>query len=273
MASKKISNSPLNKKNVKNKDAISNIFKKQDKENDFRSPELRKYRSDAKKVLATDLTKRYSKITQSSYPDEKITQEKLTNRKDKYGAGAIDYRFERDKNNQFRFVARNKKSRKLLTWTSDIKGKSETKLRNELQKRIKTKGFNFEKHYIKEDTEPIKTVDRRKNVYDSYNTYYRFGIIIYRLKKGRKYEVIYQASDTQARSVYVSYQRIIAQLKEDILKNTGITLEEWLYLSRTEKNIYVEGGINYKRFKGKKIGDGAYKSKLDYQYQIDFESI
>ncbi len=248
------------------------IFDKQKEKFDFRAEEIIHYRKVAKEVLSTDLNNRFDKIHKEHLVVSKITKEKLENRKKAYGTDSTQYHFENIKG-KFYFIARNSVTKKIEKKIPYDKNLSELQHKNKLKKVISDKPFNFEKNYIIEDSEPSKEVDKRKNWTLSYNTYFRYGILIYLFKKGRKYHIIYQSADTQARSVYVSYQRIIAEFKQNILDATGITLEEWLHLSKTKNNIFVEGGLSYKRYKGMKEKDKAFKTKLDYEFIIDFESI
>lgn len=93
------------------------------------------------------------------------------------------------------------------------------------------------------------------------------------MQGNKKYITIYQASNSSARSIYLSYQRIIAQIKEDLLNHTGITLEEWIYLSKITPNLYIEGGLRYKRYKGIHEPDKRFKQILDYDFEIDWSDL
>jgi len=155
--------------------------------------------------------------------------------------------------------------------TDFIKVESKKK---EIKKQIKEKieGFDFKKYYVQEDHEPKISKDERQGIETSFNTYYRFGLIIYRMISGRKYEILYQISDSDSRGAYISFQEIIAGFKEDILLKTNLTLEEWIYLCKTSKNLYMEGGIRFKRYKNlffEKTRD--FKKKVDYDKEIIFD--
>lgn len=289
------------KKSFKNfKTDISKVkkaFSEQEKKYDFRSEELKNYRKEAKKVYEkNNILERFNDAVKSeNVLIRKITEEKKENRNIPYGKTGLQFKIEfNSRLERFLLVARNNKgeiisskefekpkiSKQIKKLPKDKKDKrlKEIDKRNIekqtdiLRKRIEKRGFEYNKVYIKEDLEPEKKTDKRINIVTSYSSYYRLSCFIYRMRDSKKYELIFQFSDVQSRSVYVSYQRIIAELKDTILRYTGLTLEEWITISRIRKDIYIEGGIRFKRFKMKrniKIGK-TYYEKLDYDIHIDF---
>lgn len=259
-----------NSKKDEKQDKILDSFEDQDKQFDFRDRDLKKYRNKAKKVIGKNIDKRLSKIQKKEFFEEKITKEKLDKRTKPYGEKPIIFKFEKRKK-KFVYVARNRKTGKILSFIPEQKNKSEKQHQKILSSKLDKKDFDYNKLYVPEDTESERKTDKRPSVTISYTTFYRYGILIYELKKGKKYKIIFQTSNSQARSVYVAYQRIIAQLKEDVLIQTGFSIEEWIFLSRKTNNIFVEGGITYKRFKGIKIADGSFKQKLDFEIRVDFD--
>jgi hypothetical protein len=144
------------------------------------------------------------------------------------------------------------------------------------------KGFDYNKEYIPEDSERKYQADNNPHFTISYETYYRFGLFIYRMVDGKKYELIYQANYVRDKDgsliisgltrLFISYQWVIAQLKQDVLNKTGLTLEEWIYLSKTRKDIYVEGGIKYKRTRYQYDDrEGKYTDvREDYKQEYEF---
>lgn len=262
----------------KNKDKkIEDTFDLQDEKFDFRNEEIKSYRESAKKSLKKDLKKRYNKEVDKKHETIKITEKKLLKRVVAYGTPHISIelkKVEKGKNKgRLYYIAKNTKSGKIEHRIWEKSALTTKEHENILIDKIKGKGFKYEEFYIPEDSEPLKKGDDRKDVTISYNTYFRFGLMIYRLKAGRKYEVIYQAAESRVIDRYVSFQRIIAQVKNDVLSNTGITLEEWIYLSKVENNLYLEGGLSYKRKKGIHQEGKRFIFKSDYEQVIDFGSI
>lgn len=251
-----------------NDDYVDELFKIQDKELKIKDEKLIKYRSKAKKTISTPID--IKKIDKLKGDVKKIKKETLDFRDHKYGQEVWMFKIEYIGNDYY-FTARNRYTGKFVDKIPYNNKESENKNTLSLIEKIRKKPFNYKKFYIKEDLEPDKDETEEDDKYISYNTYYRYGLFIYRMKQGRKYEIIYQNSNTQARSEYVSYQRIIAQIKEDVLNSTNITLEQWLYLSRVMPNIYIEGGIKYTRYKNiVEVGKSPIRKK-EYTIDIDFE--
>lgn len=277
------------------KKSIEEIFLEQEKKFDFRQDELREYRKKVKEVYEkSDIYVRLNKALKSDNVEvRKITPEKIKDRGKDYGETGIQFKIEYDTRlEKFVMRARNRKGQIQVTTEFEkptvkkkvtkkerdiIEQKALLKSEKKGRKKIEDRGFEdeYEKSYVSEDLEPEKKGDKRKGVITSYNTYFRYSILIYEYKKGRKYQLIYQANLVQSpRSVYISFQRLIATIKEDILRDTGLSLEEWVYVSKIRKNIHIEGGIKFKRFKGKKFKRaGKWKETLDYEMLIDFESL
>lgn len=256
---------------------IDKAFKSQEEEFNFRQPEIKEYRDKAQEILKKDLPTRFKKTISKDVESIEITKERLDNRQTAYGTPHIFIELreiERGKNKgKLEYVARNTKTKKIEERI--FKKEALTKKEHEkiLRDRIKDKGFKYEAFYIPEDSEPLKRGDPRKDITISYNTFFRFGIMIYRLKGGKKYEVIYRANDSRVIDRYVSFQRIIALVKDDVIRHTGITLEEWIFLSKTENNLFLEGGLSYKRKKGIHDPNKRFIFKTEYEQTVDFESI
>lgn len=262
---------------------IKKEFEEQKKLFDYRYTELLKYRNDAEFVMAKSeqtMQERLDKALKSkSVETREITKERLQNRSKAYGINnQIKVRIIKDK---------------IYSTIVDLQGNTIMKIPYDSEKTEKEnfdavrdkyakEGFKYEREYIPEDSEPILKGDERKRYVVSYETYYRFGILIYRMVAGRKYEIIYQANYVKSAdgsmiisgmsTRYISYQWLIAQIKQDILNKTGLTLEEWNYLSKTRGDIFVEGGIRFRRTryqydnKEGKITD----EKLDYENEYNF---
>jgi hypothetical protein len=255
---------------------IERIFNKQEEKYNFTDRKLIDYRKKSLKELNKDVKERLNNLDNKKLKTYKITKDRQERKYTAYNYKFLEIQLleiEKGKDKgKLEYVLINPHSKKIenriLKKSSWTKKEHENYLRNEYTK----KGFNFKDYYIEEDTDNAKI--EKDKVY--YNTYLRASIIIYRLKQGRKYEVIFQAPNNDnysnwifSRSIYISFQRSIAIIKEDILRNTGITLEEWIYLSKTSKNIYLEGGISYKRF----IGIVGKSEKIDKQYRINFRDL
>jgi len=270
MVSKKNTSKKSTSSNSKD---IKNIIKKQSKQYNFRENEIKRYHKELiEKVNSKDLNKRKEELLSKEFTKEKITKEKLNNRTKRYGEKQTTFYLERWEDNKLHYVLRNKDN-KIIKHIEEKPKLSKAKHKEIIYNKLKKEKFDYEKYYIPEDSEPQRKRDKRKEIEISYATYYRFGVLIYRLVNGRKYEVIFQSSDSVARSIYISYQRIIAELKEEILNVTNISLEEWIYLSRTSPNIHIEGGLSYKRFKSKHNIKDNENYKLDFEMNLDFERI
>lgn len=138
--------------------------------------------------------------------------------------------------------------------------------RSKVEDRIREKLFNRKVPEIKgKDTlkdETSKTKEKRI----SYNAYYRYSVLIFEMQKGRKYTVLYQINKVDTPGHYISMGEVIALLKEDISRTTGMSLEEWVRIAQASDIIYMEGGIRLKRFKG------VYDYKTNYfQYKKDYD--
>jgi hypothetical protein len=261
--------------------SISSEFLTQEKKFSFRNTDLLHYRQRAREILEKeDLEKRFKKaVASGNVKVRAITKEKKAEREKPYGdKSQVKIRIEGKK--VFGVIV-DSNNNTIFKQRYDIK-KNERENFKVLQENYKKAGFDYKKEYIPEDTEPKKKGDARKRYTISYDTYCRVGILIYRMKDGRKYELIYQTPYVIGKdkkpiiskniTSYVSYQWIIAQVKEDILEKTGLTLEEWLYLAKTDKTIFVEKGMIYKRFKyiyDEKAGK-IVSEKLDYEQRLNF---
>jgi hypothetical protein len=191
-------------------------------------------------------------------------------------------------------VARNRKGdiveRRELE-QKDITGKQLRKIYDRENVKLKTKfkadkeqlekkGFDksFSEIYIPEDTEPKKKGDKRKTVVVSYTTFFRFSLLIYRVRKGRKYQIIFQIPSTVQTPVnsYIGFQHVIAELKQSVLSGTGLSLEEWIFVSKTNPDVVIEGGIKFKRFKSRfntESREFIDKNVLEYERDLNFDKL
>ena len=251
--------------------SISEDFKEQNKKYNFRDEELKKYRKEVEeKITNEDLNERYKKLPKKEFKKRVINEKKIEERGKTYGLKNYFFDVIPDKKGEDNLIFRNGKG-EIITKVKYDKNKKFSENKEFLLNRLSKEKFDFGKYYIKEDSEP----KQNKVISVIYNSFYRYGILIYRYKNGRKYELIYQSSDSQAQSEYISYQRIIAEIKQEILSETNISLEEWIYLSRVRKDIYIEGGIRFKRYKHTKEKDKAMKRSKspEYEVHIDFSDI
>jgi hypothetical protein len=267
-----------------------NQFKEQQKKFDFRDEKLIGYRSKVEKLLEKGDT--YARLNQALKSDNilvrKITSEKIESRGGKYygkdkGKGfQVSILYDEVKNKFYlagivKQEIKGEKKEKVEFKQDFIERVKTTEQEKELRKFIKKKGFDYNKVYIEEDTEKPIIESETQSTLTYYETYYRYGIVIYRMVDGRKYEIIYQNNSSSGNNE--QYQYVIAELKADILNKTGLTLEEWIHITRVRGDIFIEGGIRYKRTKLKFNKETRETIKYNdmehggYDRTIDFENI
>lgn len=274
--------------NPDSKEELRKKFEEQKKLFDYRYKGLLRYRQDAKATMTEKpLEERFQNAIENKIIEEReITDERLDKRNRKYGSNEVIISLLPINKKLYNIILSGNKSKEeedriLFKFPyDDNKSKKENvKLTKEAYSK---KGFDYDKEYIPEDSEKKYQPDKNPHFTISYETYYRFGLFIYRMVNNKKYELIYQANyvkDKEGRLIisgmtklYISYQWVIAQLKQDVLNKTGLTLEEWIYLSKTRGDIFVEGGIKYKRTRYQYDDrEGKYTDvREDYRQEYQF---
>jgi len=267
---------------------IKTAFDEQKKLYDYRYKGLLRYREDAKWVMENKpLAERFEEAVKNKIVETReITDERLDNRKRRYVTNDVIMTTSWIDEKPFNVILSGNKSKEeedriLFKIPYDVKKGKKENLKN-LKEAYAKKGFDYDKEYIPEDSERKYQADNNPHFTISYETYYRFGLFIYRMVDGKKYELIYQANYVRDKDgsliisgmtrMFISYQWVIAQLKQDVLNKTGLTLEEWIYLSKTRKDIYVEGGIKYKRTRYQYDDrEGKYTDvREDYKQEYEF---
>jgi hypothetical protein len=260
------------------KKKFRNEFSNQSKEFQFSNDELIKYRSEAEKHYESkDFNEKIDEVLKKGYVAKTITKERIENRNGRlYGYSGLHYEIEYNKEtDKFEYVAHTPNG-KVYAKEEFKKSIPKEKQTDELKKEIAKKGFDYANFYIPENHDKItEEAGQYQEKYISYNTFYRIGIIIYRMQNNKKYEVIFQMpSSSKYPSSYIPYQSVIAGMKEKVLQDTGLTLEEWIYLARTKDDIFIEGGVHYKREKGiYNEKTGRFHTEIDFERYINFEEI
>jgi hypothetical protein len=164
-------------------------------------------------------------------------------------------------------VARDNKGR-FLTYSKYQKGKAKKKQIESVRSKIKpVKEINLPK-------EPKDTTKKTKKKNVTYNSYYRYGLIIYEMKAGKRYNVFCQVNGTGAPDDYVSFDEVLALLNEEVVAKTGIPLNNWLTDLRRSENLYIDGGMRLKRYKvSLDLKTRDMKRSLDYDKEIDFNKL
>jgi hypothetical protein len=273
---------PDSKKNIKES------FDEQKKLFDYRYKGLLRYREDAKFVMENKpLAERFEEAIKNKIVETReITDEKLDNRTRRYGTNDVIITLLPIKKKLYNIILSGNKSKEeenriLFKFPYDDEKSKKENIRL-TKEAYAEKGFDYEREYIPEDSERKYQADNNPHFTISYETYYRFGLFIYRMVDGKKYELIYQANYVRDKDgsliisgltrLFISYQWVIAQIKQDVLNKTGLTLEEWIYLSKTRKDIFVEGGIKYKRTRYQYDDrEGKYTDiREDYRQEYEF---
>ena len=253
--------------------SIRESIEDQKKKYDIRDKDLKKYHTSLIETTnEKDLSKRSEEFLKEKGKIRKITQKKLTDR-DYIPYGKKRYSFQLEDTGKGDYYIMRDKNKKIVQKIKRQKGKDKEFHRKIAYKNLEKEKFSYDKYFIPEDLEPSPEYSKTKGNIISYETYFRYGIIIYRLVKGRRYEVLFQTNDAQALGLYLSFQRIIGEIKSDVLNRTNISLEEWIYLSKKTPNLHLEGGLMYKRFKNVRDPDTTFRRKVSvFERHYDFET-
>lgn len=171
------------------------------------------------------------------------------------------------------FVARNRKTGRIETWIKyDFKlsvAKNETKAKDRLFSNLEDKNLFRLRKKIPEDHTGLK-VKKEGRV---FRTYMHGNITIFQYIQGMSPIVIYtMRPDLRSRDItqtFYPYQKFIAEVKGDVLSSTGISIEEWVMLSKVTQKYKIVGGFTWKLFEMKKYEADKFITKRS----INFDEI
>jgi hypothetical protein len=171
------------------------------------------------------------------------------------------------------FVARNRRTGRIESWIKfDPKVKSdknEQKLKDRLFSNLEEKNLLRLRKKIPDDHTALKVKKEGRD----FRTYMHGNITIFQYIKGMSPITIYtMRPDLRSRDMtqtFYPYQKFIAEVKSDVLQRTGISIEEWVMLSKVTQKYKIVGGFTWKLFEMKKYEADKFITKRS----INFDEI
>jgi hypothetical protein len=168
-------------------------------------------------------------------------------------------------------VARNSKTGRFIGWRTLDPRLSIRQNINVLKDRVfemyEEKNFQKARKKIPDDGTGLRV--KKKDPESTMSTYFAVFIMIIQFEKGFSPIVRYRISSNEDnrlvaiknQTTKVPFQARISTLKDIIIKDTGVSLEEWILLSRATGKIKVQGRITYKLFENPKFKKPELRSQ------------